>query len=169
MTKPKGLSPEEEEAWHQRKRAYLRRYREDHREELAAWRRRYYQEHREEHAARSRRRREEHREELREYDRRYYQEHREEQAAYRKRLRAAVLGHYGQVCACCGSTARLTIDHVNGDGAEHRAQLGNDGGWRFYLWLIRHGFPPGFQSLCFPCNQSKGIGQRCQLDHTKAA
>ena len=35
-------------------------------------------------------------------------------ARYRIRLRAAVLNHYGQKCACCGATGDLTIDHIPG-------------------------------------------------------
>src|SRR5258708_3084489 len=28
---------------------------------------------------------------------------------------SAVLGHYGRVCACCGSTDRPTIDRIDGN------------------------------------------------------
>jgi hypothetical protein len=79
--------------------------------------------------------------------------------------RAAVFDHYGRTCACCGVTGWLTIDHVNGDGKDRRLQHGRGG--RFYRWLIRSGFPDGFQTLCFPCNRSKDTGERCQLDHAE--
>ena len=38
---------------------------------------------------------------------------------------AAVLAHYGRVCACpgCGATDDLTIDHKNGDGRAQRIKL----------------------------------------------
>ena len=85
----------------------------------------------------------------------------------RLRYRAQVLAHYGRECACCGTTDRLTIDHVNGDGGQHRAEIGN-GTAALDTWLIRHGFPDGFQTLCLPCNQSKGTGQRCRLEHETA-
>lgn len=81
-----------------------------------------------------------------------------------------VLGHYGHQCACCGSAEHLSIDHINGKGAEHREELYGSArlgtGTRFYLWLIQHGFPAGYQTLCLPCNRSKGDGPRCQLNHT---
>jgi hypothetical protein len=93
-----------------------------------------------------------------------YQEHTRRQ---RDNARKQVFAYYGSVCACCGSAEKLNIDHINGDGAEHRKALfgGQYAGWRFYLWLISQGFPPGYQTLCAPCNQSKGNGERCQIKH----
>ena len=84
--------------------------------------------------------------------------------------KAIVFGHYGQVCACCGTTKRLTIDHVNGDGDAHRTALfgsATGGGMKFYRWLIEHGFPndPPLQTLCGGCNSSKRDGPRCRLNH----
>ena len=79
-----------------------------------------------------------------------------------------VLSHYGTTCACCGAVENLTIDHVNGDGAQHRQELYGDpqqGSNRFYVWLIRQGFPAGYQTLCRRCNSSKRSGERCRLDH----
>jgi len=72
------------------------------------------------------------------------------------------------VCACCGTTEKLTIDHVSGDGARHRLELYGDpqqGSNRFYRWLCKHDFPAGYQTLCLPCNASKGKGEHCRLDH----
>ena len=44
--------------------------------------------------------------------------------AYHGALRLEALNAYGgPVCARCGSTERLQLDHVNGDGAQHRLQL----------------------------------------------
>jgi hypothetical protein len=74
-----------------------------------------------------------------------------------------VLSHYGDVCACCGTADRLTIDHISGDGGEHREQVG--GGWAIYRWIVANGFPEGFQVLCRPCNSSKHRGSRCRLNH----
>lgn len=84
--------------------------------------------------------------------------------AYRRGLREQVFAHYGASCACCGSLARLTIDHVRGDGLEHRRRIG-PGTCALYRWLIRNEFPAGFQTLCRPCNASKGRGRSCRLDH----
>ena len=83
--------------------------------------------------------------------------------------RAMVLDHYGHECACCGSTENLTLDHVNGDGKQHRAEIGGSGSV-LYGWLVANDFPvdPPLQVLCFPCNKSKGTGDRCRLDHQAA-
>jgi hypothetical protein len=95
----------------------------------------------------------------------------EQAAANRRhylRVKTAVFDHYGTTCACCGSSRSLAIDHVNGDGQEHRT---GDYGISYsskamYAWLIKNGFPEGFQTLCRPCNSSKGKGLRCRIDHT---
>jgi hypothetical protein len=52
-------------------------------------------------------------------------------AAFRRKYR--VLSHYSNgvpVCACCGESliGFLTLDHINGDGAQHRKALGIHGG-----------------------------------------
>ena len=91
---------------------------------------------------------------------------RQRKLANEARVRARVFAHYGTECACCGAAEDLTIDHVNGDGVKHRAELGGyagKGGVGFYYWLIRQGFPEGYQALCRPCNVSKGRGSRCRL------
>jgi len=87
------------------------------------------------------------------------------QAEYRAEVRARVFAHYGTACACCGSTEELTIDHAGGGGTEHREQLfgGSHAGGPFYRWLVREGFPDGYQALCAPCNNSKGDGRLCLL------
>ena len=82
------------------------------------------------------------------------------------RTRQAVFAHYGQECACCGTTVDLQIDHIDGDGREHREQLGITAGAATYRWLVLHDFPDGFQTLCRQCNRSKGRGPRCQIAHT---
>ena len=79
--------------------------------------------------------------------------------SHRKRRRL-VLEHYGKRCMCCGETeeAFLTVDHVHGGGNEHRRQLGHGkivGSSRFYAYLVREGFPAGFQLLCHNCNFAK--------------
>lgn len=89
--------------------------------------------------------------------------------ATHSRLRTAVFDHYGWSCACCGSTKRLTIDHVNGDGVEHRAKVGIRTGTKTYRWLVANGFPEGFQTLCIPCNASKKSDTSCRLVHGPAA
>lgn len=77
-----------------------------------------------------------------------------------------VFDHYGRECACCGATEYLSIDHVNGDGKQHRAELGGRRSSQpFYTWLVRNGFPGGYQVLCVPCNSSKHQRSACQIDH----
>jgi hypothetical protein len=78
-----------------------------------------------------------------------------------RRDRGRVLDHYGRACACCGEATLLflTIDHVNNDGAEHRRAIGSRS---VDAWLIRNGFPEGFQTLCHNCNYGKHLnGGRC--------
>lgn len=77
--------------------------------------------------------------------------------------RMAVLKHYGgdpPKCACCGESTYqfLSIDHVNGGGNRHRREKrGNT----LFTWLIKEGFPPGYQILCHNCNQAKGYYGVC--------
>lgn len=110
-------------------------------------------------------------EEAREHKARWQQanpeKRREAQRRRRKQIRDEVFDHYGQSCACCGTTERLSIDHVNGGGRAHRIELfGHPGGSSvFYGWLIANGFPLGYQVLCRPCNASKASGPVCCLDH----
>lgn len=99
--------------------------------------------------------------------------HPERSRRNRNRVRDRVLSHYGHACACCGSVKRLTIDHINGEGQAHRLEIfGRSrgiGSTKFYRWLIANGFPPGYQVLCLPCNNSKGTGTTCRLDHQESA
>jgi hypothetical protein len=84
-------------------------------------------------------------------------------------MQALVFNHYGWRCACCGTTKALSIDHVNGDGKRHRETLfgRSNESTMLYLWLIRQGFPPGFQTLCRPCNAIKAGGAHCRLAHLR--
>lgn len=83
-------------------------------------------------------------------------------------LKESVLGHYSNQrfrCACCGETERdlLVIDHKDGHGNEHRKQIFGrpQAGYRFYDWLVKHGYPLGFQVLCCNCNVSKSKHGAC--------
>jgi hypothetical protein len=86
-------------------------------------------------------------------------------------LRTLVFNHYGWSCSCCGSTKHPTIDHVNGDGRQHREELSghNVSGVVLWRWLVQNGFPEGFQTLCNRCNTSKGTGPACRINHRSAA
>lgn len=103
--------------------------------------------------------------------RRWREDHPEEKRAYARQVhsrnRTAVFDHYGWSCRCCGSTERLTIDHVNGDGRRRMDEERPSSTWMYYL-IIKNGFPEDLQTLCDPCNQSKRRGNRCRLDHQAA-
>lgn len=79
----------------------------------------------------------------------------------RKRLRSRVIEAYGNQCACCGERRYefLTIDHIDGSGAQHRRELG--GSQHVYAWLRRNNYPQGFQVLCWNCNCAKHFHHGC--------
>lgn len=86
----------------------------------------------------------------------YLEAHKRRGRDYWRRIRQeAIMAYGGYVCACCGETEPLflTIDHIDNDGADHRREIG--GGANFGKWLKDHGYPPGFQVLCFNCNIGK--------------
>lgn len=69
-------------------------------------------------------------------------------------LRTDVLTHYGNgklVCVECGfsDVRALSIDHINGGGAQDRKRIGS-GVW-FYKWLEDANYPQGYQTLCMNC------------------
>lgn len=98
---------------------------------------------------------------------RWYAKNAEYLRAQRRDLRRGqrldALHHYGGVCKCCGEPRSifLTIDHVDGNGAEHRRELASKGGPRFVDWLRRSGWPEGYQVLCWNCNLARAIAGSC--------
>ena len=77
-----------------------------------------------------------------------------------QRYKALLVAHYSNganKCVCCGeSEVRfLTIDHINGNGSEHRKLTKCGTGSVFYCWLIREGMPEGYQVLCYNCNNAR--------------
>ena len=79
--------------------------------------------------------------------------------AERYRTRKRVLDFYGDSrCACCGETTEqfLAIDHIDGNGNEHRRSIGRTAGMNFYRWLVKQDFPPGYRVLCHNCNWAFG-------------
>ena len=85
---------------------------------------------------------------------------------YRARLKAEVLTHYGNgklACVKCGydnNLAALSLDHINGNGADHRRIIGTGGGRPFYVWLKINGYPEGYQTLCMNCQFIKKFEER---------
>ena len=82
-------------------------------------------------------------------------------------IKDEVFNHYGGYkCQCeCGchetTPLMLTIDHINGNGTQHRKYLKKR---NIYAWLRKHNYPEGFRVLCDNCNngrfRNKGICPR---------
>jgi hypothetical protein len=78
-------------------------------------------------------------------------------AANAEKTKQQCFEKYGAVCPCGEKDlVVLTLDHVNNDGAQHRAAI-NKKGTGFYLYLRRNGFPnePPLQVLCLNCQYRK--------------
>jgi transposase-like protein len=76
-----------------------------------------------------------------------------------RKLRAMVMEHYGAACACCGEDRLefLSIDHINGNGKQHRAAAGG----KLYRLIVKQGFPADLRILCYNCNCSLGFNGYC--------
>ena len=94
------------------------------------------------------------------------------QAEYTENLKREVLAHYspnGKLgCSCPHCPIRalqlLTIDHVAVSGKFHRTKSGDRlTGIKLYRWLKKQGYPTGFVTLCFCCNQAKSDHPVCPL------
>jgi hypothetical protein len=73
---------------------------------------------------------------------------------YYHKLRLDVLRKYSPNLSCkCGVShiAALSVDHINGDGNQHRKEVGNC----VYHWLKKNNYPDGFQVLCMSCQYIK--------------
>ena len=67
-------------------------------------------------------------------------DHRREYARWQSAdLRRVTLAHYGVGCVICGTSDDLELDHVHGNGGEHRRLQGR--GDKFYRYLLASGFP----------------------------
>lgn len=152
------------------RREYNRKYYEENRERVRAWNKKWREANREDVNAAARARRAANPEKHKEYDRKYRERHpdkikakterRREQQQLAGRTRERVMRlrcfeHYGTTCACCGEAEEmfLTFDHVNNDGYAHRKI--DRSGSNLCRWLIKQGFPEGFQVLCMNCNWGK--------------
>jgi hypothetical protein len=83
--------------------------------------------------------------------------------------RLAIISHYSggsMRCACCGEGELhfLAIDHIAGNGADHRREIGD--GSSMYRWIVKNGFPSGFQVLCSNCNWAKSCYGMCPHKRT---
>lgn len=96
------------------------------------------------------------------HHRAYYQRHKEkckaEARAYGRKLKLEALAAYGGHCDCCGEDRHefLAIDHINGGGKKHRAEIGVGIGAGFFRWLRNQNYPSDFRVLCHNCNFAFG-------------
>ena len=105
--------------------------------------------------------------ERKEYQQRYYktnqQRIRERSQLELSCLKLEVLTHYSTqpvpICPRCriDDIDVLCIDHIKGNGNEHRRSIGGTSGTPFYQWLKTNNYPEEFQILCYNCNQKKRI------------
>jgi hypothetical protein len=81
---------------------------------------------------------------------------------YRDRIKLEAIKHYSpeSCCARCriADIDVLTIDHIKGNGHQHRKMLGG-GRLKFYYWLRKNNYPEGYQVLCLNCNWKKYLEQ----------
>lgn len=79
---------------------------------------------------------------------------------YRELKNEVFMAYGGYICKCCGETEPLflCLDHMEGNGNRHRAEIGVSGrGRNIYTWLKKNKFPEGFQVLCHNCNNGKHL------------
>ena len=80
-------------------------------------------------------------------------------------LRREALEAYGNICTCCGSTEDAQIDHINPKlDSKSRNNI-------IFLSRIKaEGYPKDkYQLLCIPCHESKGVSDRCHVDHNSGS
>ncbi len=90
------------------------------------------------------------------HQRKWYKKHPEKALAYQRdfqrQRKVKLLTYYGGgKCACvvCGESrvACLSIDHIRAIGAKRQLNL--------YCWLVKNGYPDGYQTLCMNCQWVK--------------
>jgi hypothetical protein len=87
------------------------------------------------------------------------------------KLKREVLAHYNPDsivrCSKCNFSdiRALCLDHVDNDGKWHRREnnIAKKGGTLFYRQLKMAGYPEGYQTLCFNCNQIKENNRRWNM------
>ena len=80
------------------------------------------------------------------------------------RVKQEVIAGYGGCCACCGETICefMTLDHVAESRAAEKQRCGRAmHSLTLYQKVIRDGFPPTLQLLCFNCNCALGFFGYC--------
>lgn len=84
----------------------------------------------------------------------------------RKERRKRIIDYYGGKCVCCGESESffLSIDHINNDGANHRAHITKQrgrgkgaGSTTMDKWIEKNSYPDILQLLCHNCNMGKHL------------
>lgn len=75
-------------------------------------------------------------------------------------LKTKVFNHYCNNEIKCENCEQLelellTIDHIHGNGNQHRKEVGINTGYSTYSWLKKNNYPEGFQVLCWNCQYRK--------------
>lgn len=167
-----------------KRKEYNQLYRQTHKEQAKLWeenhkeqRREAQKRYREKHGDELRQKKKEasriwrqkHPELSRQTARKYAETHRREKQEYANNYRIAmkqkVLTYYGGgklACSMCGESRIdcLSIDHINAGGHRHLKEIKASSGSHFYYWLIKNGFPTGYQTLCMNCQFIKRIKNR---------
>lgn len=131
----------------EKRRAYQKRYQQEHKEELREYQRRYRDQHRDRIREQMRKNFEKNRE-------RDYENHRRRAVEYRQE----VLEFFGSRCVRCGFTdwRALQLDHINGDGHKERGRNVRD---QHRRWKYVREHPEEalrtLQILCANCNWIK--------------
>ena len=79
-----------------------------------------------------------------------------------RKLKQDLIDAYGGCCACCGTKEFefLTLDHINGDGAQHRRKHLTS--YSIYTEIRKLGYPKdAYRILCMNCNFSIGMYGYC--------
>ena len=88
----------------------------------------------------------------------------------RDKYKTIVHDHYGNECECCQEARAefLELDHVNGGGNKHRAEVGGST-QMLYKWVIDNSFPNDFRLLCSNCNKARGNFGYCPHELERVA
>lgn len=89
---------------------------------------------------------------------------------WRAQVKLEMLNALGRKCRCCGETNPLflTLDHVQNDGASHRASFKSTNVELIYQQAKCEGWPADkYQLLCMNCNFAKGHFGVCPHEEGK--
>jgi hypothetical protein len=152
-----------------REQKYQKQYRIAHQKERQRYQRQWRDRNREKILEYQKRERAKNPEKHRERRRQWYIRNRDTRREWlkenRKNRKLEVITHYGGKCQWPnGCDVRdpdmLTIDHINGNGANHRREFKKIGQPRIDAWLIKNNYPAGFRVLCFNHNIKHYLNMR---------